>query len=396
MSGSTIVLAARADSAVTRLIAALGALPDAGFERFVVVGGLAVFCRIGSAHRATNDLDTVIDNDDDTPVIAMLARRGLELHGSGVFVDGTKVDVIEINPIDPEQLPEEPGPRLFVAAHRFTYDSAETDTIRVIDPDTGVAVATSEVELATPAGLVACKRHAYPHRRVDVSTRPANKRETLSICTPFSNDTTPQAISPKRYAAPPTASATFASTSPRTSSSTKPDSPPPASAPTSAQTSPPTTDEQLANYSPTDSGGHDCTNSPGWSLSTASRSIGRNRPLKCAPASRNDLGLGHLRYDLCTRRRTQSAAPSRSAWAPSRRYPHDRRGSGAMGPLDVIVRVATIARRQLVVRSLKGPSGSDRRRAGPVTTAAGRSWPRQLRSWANGWAQPRRAARLLA
>ena len=47
-----------------------------GIGRFALVGGLAVMARIGTEHRATEDLDGVFDNPSDVPTTAQLVAEG--------------------------------------------------------------------------------------------------------------------------------------------------------------------------------------------------------------------------------------------------------------------------------------------------------------------------------
>src|SRR5580658_4413478 len=57
-SGTDVVLPGPAMVGLTRAVAALGEL---GLDGYVIVGGIAVTARLGQAHRATADVDTVID-----------------------------------------------------------------------------------------------------------------------------------------------------------------------------------------------------------------------------------------------------------------------------------------------------------------------------------------------
>jgi hypothetical protein len=57
-SGSQVVLQG---PAMAGLIRAVAALNQNGLEDFVIVGGVAVAARLGEAHRATTNVDTVID-----------------------------------------------------------------------------------------------------------------------------------------------------------------------------------------------------------------------------------------------------------------------------------------------------------------------------------------------
>lgn len=130
---------------------------------FALVGGLAVMARIGTAHRATNDLDSVFDNPDDDTT-AVLVRAGVAEPDPAiqrVRIDGTKIDVIDTAalPTDPDELPDDPKGRLFVCAHRWAYESSSPvrlisdrheATVRVAIPDALIAMKSHALRWATP------------------------------------------------------------------------------------------------------------------------------------------------------------------------------------------------------------------------------------------------------
>ena len=59
-------------AATVGLVRAVGALGEAGLPRYVVVGGVAVIARLGEAHRATGDVDTVVDEPEVSEVVQAL------------------------------------------------------------------------------------------------------------------------------------------------------------------------------------------------------------------------------------------------------------------------------------------------------------------------------------
>ncbi len=128
-------------------------------------------CRIAVRHRATADVDVVTEDPEvvaaAAPAVANLIDAGVGelVEGSptaAVYVDGTRVEIIETSPIEDHDAAEvEPErARLFVLAHRWGFDSAEELTI-------GVAETSFRVTLpvATPAALVAMKLHAFEDRQ---------------------------------------------------------------------------------------------------------------------------------------------------------------------------------------------------------------------------------------
>lgn len=163
MPGDDIPTVHLVGPATVGLVAALSRLED--FD-FALVGGLAVMARIGTAHRATNDVDGVFDNiDNDTS--AILVRAGIAENDPAiqrVRIDGTKIDIIDTAelPTDPTELPDDPKGRLFVCAHRWALESASPARLIADDHDVTVKV-------ALPDALIAMKSHALrwasPQRR---------------------------------------------------------------------------------------------------------------------------------------------------------------------------------------------------------------------------------------
>jgi hypothetical protein len=158
----TVVLAG---PAMVRLVRAIEALHDAGVGRYAVVGGVAVTARLGRAHRATADVDTVVD--DTTPpdaIEALLALPGADADPTQdhrVWIDGTKVELLRVEPIDESDLDGIPdSDALFVASHTWALDTATPLTVIAGDDRTVRATAP----FATPAGLLAMKVHAIETR----------------------------------------------------------------------------------------------------------------------------------------------------------------------------------------------------------------------------------------
>jgi hypothetical protein len=147
------------------LIRAVGALGEAGIGRYAIVGGVAVTVRLGNAHRATADVDTVVD--ETTPpdaVEALLARsdaRQDPTEPHRVFVDGTKVEILHVSPLDDNELDGIPtNDALFVAAHAWALDTATAVTV-IAGHDEVIRVTAP---FATPSALIAMKLHAVETR----------------------------------------------------------------------------------------------------------------------------------------------------------------------------------------------------------------------------------------
>ena len=81
MSGEVVVIQAEIGSVPDRAIAHLATLvPE--LPGFALIGGLAVIVRLGQAHRATNDIDAV--TDDQIGLLDALVADGLDRRGQRV------------------------------------------------------------------------------------------------------------------------------------------------------------------------------------------------------------------------------------------------------------------------------------------------------------------------
>lgn len=161
-------------AAMVPLVKAVAALDRAGIGRFAIVGGVAVTARLGRAHRATADVDTVVD--ETTPpnaVEALLALPGASPDPASdhrVLVDKTTIEILGVGPVDAADFDDMPTKdALFVAAHVWALDTSIPLTI--------VAGARPNVRatapFAIPAALVAMKLHAIEDRS---ETRGLEKR----------------------------------------------------------------------------------------------------------------------------------------------------------------------------------------------------------------------------
>jgi len=130
----------------------------------IVVGGLAVICRLSRPYRATSDLDTVNRRRaNEPPQLELLLASGAERSGvSGALVPTpagpVQVDILEVTDADLDQLPDDPTDRLHVLSHAWAAVSATPVTIRTTDlPDLSVAV-------AEPGPLIAMKLQSIMNR----------------------------------------------------------------------------------------------------------------------------------------------------------------------------------------------------------------------------------------
>lgn len=159
----TVVLAG---APMVPLVRAVGALGEAGLGHYAVVGGVAVTARLGQSHRATVDVDTVVDETRPPDAVeALLSLPGATPDPSAdhrVFIDGTKIEILGVGPIDDADLDGVPAKNaLFVAAHVWALETATALTV-VAEADSRVR---ATAPFASPAALVAMKLHAIEDRR---------------------------------------------------------------------------------------------------------------------------------------------------------------------------------------------------------------------------------------
>jgi hypothetical protein len=142
--------------------AARAVLATPGLPAVALVGGLAITARVsaaGAIHRATRDIDLVTEYRAPDPEVVELVAAAQGAAGDHLAVDGITVDIIPTASVDDADLHGQEDPhRLFLAGHRWAFETAADEQLAVPD---GTPLA---VRVATPAGLVAAKCHAvgYP------------------------------------------------------------------------------------------------------------------------------------------------------------------------------------------------------------------------------------------
>lgn len=136
----------------------------------VVVGGLAVMCRMSTPHRATTDLDVVDRLRGRTPQLQVLraAAGARAVEPAAVLLPTrygeVKVDVLEVRQIEIDRPSDDPGDRLHASSHAWASDTATSLTIHVLPTDGDPIEVTSPV--AEPGPLVAMKLQAVMNRGV--------------------------------------------------------------------------------------------------------------------------------------------------------------------------------------------------------------------------------------
>jgi hypothetical protein len=131
-----------------------------GFPRdhdWVLIGGLAVFLRLGSITRVTADVDTIarsqaelLDALSGYDFVAVVSGGNLE-----VAVRGTPIDV-DVMDLSDDPLPDDDERRAFALARRAALDSAVDERIIVRTAD-GHEVANTEIPVASISAMVGLK-----------------------------------------------------------------------------------------------------------------------------------------------------------------------------------------------------------------------------------------------
>ena len=187
MSGDSIFLVDAADGSVSALVRASGIVVEHAGLPVALIGGLAVTCRLATAHRPTQDVDMVTETSADliagsrttaqNLISAGVAQADPSATSTRLYVGSTKVELIEtehLEPGDSDDIESEKA-LLFVLAHRWALESAEPMTISVVNTDV-----RSTVPVATPAALVAMKLHSIQDRSEDRKclSSPRTRRKT--------------------------------------------------------------------------------------------------------------------------------------------------------------------------------------------------------------------------
>lgn len=137
----------------------------------VIVGGVAVMCRLSAPHRATTDLDVVDRLLGTTPQLEVLraAVGATPVEPAAVLLPtpfgDVKIDVLEVRQIELDQPSDDPGDRLHASAHAWANDTSTDVTIEVVRGQGGPVAVTTKV--AEPGPLIAMKIQAVMNRPVD-------------------------------------------------------------------------------------------------------------------------------------------------------------------------------------------------------------------------------------
>lgn len=149
---------------MTRLVSAIPVIAAQTGRAVVLVGGLAVMCRLSTPYRATTDLDTVHRRTvEELPQLELLVSAGATPSGpSGALVHTpygqVQVDVLEVTDAEIDDLPDDPTDRLHVQSHAW---AASTASGLVISAD---GLEPLMVAVSEPGPLIAMKLQSIMNR----------------------------------------------------------------------------------------------------------------------------------------------------------------------------------------------------------------------------------------
>ncbi len=114
------------------MVALVGAIPrvQAILGNPVIIGGLAVMCQLSSAHRVTQDLDTLrMRGQGEAAGLTILRAAGAEgVDEVGGFLPTdmgqVRIDILEARPGDLDRTFSDPTDRLEAMAHRWALETA--------------------------------------------------------------------------------------------------------------------------------------------------------------------------------------------------------------------------------------------------------------------------------
>lgn len=165
MSGKPVVFVGDTMAAVVQAVDDVELLVA---SRPVIVGGLAVLCRLSTAYRATTDLDIVDRGEGEAPQLEVLrASAGAQAAGPAAVTLPTqfgtvRVDVLEVRQAELDEPSDDPGDRLHAMAHEWAHATATDITIQV--DSGGQTLVEVTVPVAEPGPIVAMKLQAVLDR----------------------------------------------------------------------------------------------------------------------------------------------------------------------------------------------------------------------------------------
>ena len=146
------------------IVSAIPVVAEQTGREVILVGGLAVICRLPAPHRATSDLDAV-DRRATTQrsQLELLTSAGGTPSGpAGVRVQTpngeVQVDLLDVTDADLEALPDDASGRLYVQSHAWAASTASVLTLHA------EGLEALEVKVAEPGPLIAMKLQSIQDR----------------------------------------------------------------------------------------------------------------------------------------------------------------------------------------------------------------------------------------
>jgi hypothetical protein len=150
-----ILFVAEHDSVLTRAVEALGRFPRS--QPWALVGGLAVFMRLGTVTRPTADADTVARSQAALLDDLTHAEITTVISGGNVRVElGSGQLAVDVMDLADDPLPGDDERRAFALARRAALTSAIDERV-IVTALAGDVVADAVIPIASPAALVALK-----------------------------------------------------------------------------------------------------------------------------------------------------------------------------------------------------------------------------------------------
>ena len=158
MSGDTatvIIAGVERDTVLARSIEALGRFPTT--QPWVLIGGIAVFLRLGLITRPTADADTVARSQADL-IAALIDNDITSVVSGGDIQIQVNNEIVDIDVMDLADDPLPPGNelRVFALARRCALTTAEAQHVMIADTN-NTTIASSTIPVATIAALTALK-----------------------------------------------------------------------------------------------------------------------------------------------------------------------------------------------------------------------------------------------
>lgn len=149
--------------AMTRLVSAIPLVAERTGSPVIVVGGLAVMCRLGTPYRATSDLDTVdVQTFGSRPHLELLLTGAPSSGPSGALLDTplgpVQVDVLHVSEAELKHLPRDQTDRLHVQSHAWAAATATALRLAVTNT-TPITVTVAE-----PGPIIAMKLQSVMNR----------------------------------------------------------------------------------------------------------------------------------------------------------------------------------------------------------------------------------------